>query len=211
MQDKSVVMAKDVSLAELVAVRICHDLSGSIGAISNGIELFNESEDASLKNQSMNLVEISSKDAISKVIFFRHAYGSAGNSETDFSKLKEFSNKFLEQRSIKTIWDTHDTSEKISSVFAKIISNMILMAANAIIGAGELIVETSANENVKITANAKMIKISEESVSMVQGKNIDTDLNVKNIQPYLTYRLANDMGKNLFISANNSKLEILLK
>ena len=63
-----------VYLATLIGSRICHDLISPIGAIKNGLELLHLSSKTS-SGPEICLIEESSNNAISRINFFRIAFG----------------------------------------------------------------------------------------------------------------------------------------
>lgn len=63
-----------VYLATLIGSRICHDLISPIGAIKNGLELLHLSSETS-SGPEICLIEESSNNAISRINFFRIAFG----------------------------------------------------------------------------------------------------------------------------------------
>jgi len=67
----------NVNLAALIGSRICHDLISPIGAISNGLELFDLA--GGVQGPEMDLIADSVGNAGARIRFFRIAYGAAGN------------------------------------------------------------------------------------------------------------------------------------
>jgi len=67
----------NVNLAALIGSRICHDLISPIGAISNGLELFDLT--GGVQGPEMDLIADSVGNAGARIRFFRIAYGAAGN------------------------------------------------------------------------------------------------------------------------------------
>ena len=63
-------------LADLVASRLCHDLSNPLGAIGNGVELLDMTGAA--RGPEMDLVRDSVVDAQARLRFYRLAFGNAG-------------------------------------------------------------------------------------------------------------------------------------
>lgn len=77
----------DVRLSELLTARLCHELSGPIAAINNGIELLAEDEEGegreaspgtSFLRDAVALVGDSARRAGSRLQFYRFAYGFGG-------------------------------------------------------------------------------------------------------------------------------------
>src|SRR5712691_10357005 len=64
----------DMRVLELLTARLCHELSGPIAAINNGIELLAE-EDPDFVREAATLVGDSARRAGSRLQFYRFAYG----------------------------------------------------------------------------------------------------------------------------------------
>src|SRR5690348_9353064 len=77
--------AVDFRILELLSARLCHELSGPVAAIANGVELLVEEEavsassaEASFLRDAVLLVSGSARRARSRLEFYRFAYGPAG-------------------------------------------------------------------------------------------------------------------------------------
>src|SRR5437870_3911345 len=83
-------MSDGLKLAELLCTRLCHDLTGPIGAVNNGAEFLSE-EGFNLQSQAVELITSSAFSAVSRLQFYRMAYGrvkdSGEASLTDSQKL----------------------------------------------------------------------------------------------------------------------------
>ncbi|HEX6979937.1 MAG TPA: histidine phosphotransferase family protein [Alphaproteobacteria bacterium] len=66
----------DLRLCELLAARICHDLVGPIGAISNGIELLDQ-DGGTADAEVVKLIGSSARAASRRLQAYRVAFGSA--------------------------------------------------------------------------------------------------------------------------------------
>src|SRR5215813_167191 len=67
-------MIDSLRLAELLCTRLCHDLTGPIGAVNNGAEFLSE-EGFNLQGQAMELITSSAASAVARLQFYRLAYG----------------------------------------------------------------------------------------------------------------------------------------
>jgi len=68
----------DIDLVALICSKLCHDLAGSIGAVSNGAELLAEETDAAMREEAIRLIAQSAGDAARRLAFFRLALGASG-------------------------------------------------------------------------------------------------------------------------------------
>ncbi|HYZ39835.1 MAG TPA: histidine phosphotransferase family protein [Stellaceae bacterium] len=64
----------DMRVLELLTARLCHELSGPIAAVNNGIELLAE-DDAQFVGDAVALVSDSARRARNRLQFYRFAYG----------------------------------------------------------------------------------------------------------------------------------------
>ena len=67
-------MIDELRMAELLCTRLCHDLTGPIGAVSNGAEFLSE-EGFNMQGQAVELITSSAFSAVTRLQFYRMAYG----------------------------------------------------------------------------------------------------------------------------------------
>src|SRR4051812_22364163 len=79
----------DIRILELLTARLCHELSGPIAAINNGVELLAEedpglgsSPNPAFFHDAVALVADSARRARSRLQFYRFAYGLSSGSAT---------------------------------------------------------------------------------------------------------------------------------
>ena len=77
----------ELKLVELICTRICHDLIGSVGALSNGIELLDDCDEDFLK-EIQKLLADSSNALTAKLKLFRIVFGQSRKSESSISTVK---------------------------------------------------------------------------------------------------------------------------
>lgn len=73
------IAAADLDLVALICSKLCHDLAGSIGAVSNGAELMAEETDPQMRDEAVRLIAQSANDAARRLAFFRLALGASGD------------------------------------------------------------------------------------------------------------------------------------
>ena len=69
----------DLELAALISSKICHDVIGPISAINNGLEIFDEEEDAQSKNYALDVIRNVTETASARLQFARFAFGASGS------------------------------------------------------------------------------------------------------------------------------------
>ena len=73
------VQPTDLELAALISSKICHDVIGPISAINNGLEIFDEEEDAQSKNYALDVIRNVTETASARLQFARFAFGASGS------------------------------------------------------------------------------------------------------------------------------------
>ena len=66
----------DLTLAELLCSRLCHDLIGPVTAVAHGIE-FLADDDPSMRQQALDLMGKSAAQGAARLQFYRCAFGQA--------------------------------------------------------------------------------------------------------------------------------------
>ncbi|MBX9634016.1 MAG: hypothetical protein K2X44_03460, partial [Magnetospirillum sp.] len=77
-----------LQLAELLCARLCHDLSGPVGAAAAGAELL-EDMDGNADAETVSLVADAAGGAVSRLKFFRAALGPAASSPQNPASLRD--------------------------------------------------------------------------------------------------------------------------
>lgn len=81
-------------LAELMCSRLCHDLAGPVGAVSNGAELLEE-EDPELAREAAGLMAGAAQQIAKRLRFFRAAFGWEGGAAKDLAEAGNILKDFL--------------------------------------------------------------------------------------------------------------------
>lgn len=74
-------MSADLNFTSLICSRLCHDLVGPVGAISNGIELMEMEDEPDMMKDALDLLKHSAANASRRLRFLRLAFGSSGGDE----------------------------------------------------------------------------------------------------------------------------------
>jgi histidine phosphotransferase ChpT len=103
-------MSHDVRLAEMLATRLCHDLTGPIGAVNNGAE-FLDDEGFDMQNEAVQLILSSAHEAVNRLQFYRQAYGRMGDvGEACLEDKKKIASDFFSGTKIKLDWPDSQNS-----------------------------------------------------------------------------------------------------
>ena len=78
----------DLELAALISSKICHDVIGPVSAINNGLEIFDEEDDAQAKDYALNVIRNVTETASARLQFARFAFGAAGSAGSQIDTRK---------------------------------------------------------------------------------------------------------------------------
>jgi len=204
-------------MAELLCTRLCHDLTGPIGAVNNGAEFLSE-EGFNLQGQAVELIISSANAAVVRLQFYRMAYGIVrDHGEASLADKKKMAVDFFADTKITLDWpDSHTDAAGISvSVkMARLIFNLLVVASSALIRGGSIAVRISQDEahgkHITMTSAGPNLKWDPDLAKVFSGDLATSELNAKNVQAYLTKRFAQEIDAMLTFTASDEKLVIEL-
>lgn len=203
-----------IKLSELVSTRLSHDIAGQIGAIFNSIELMEENP----KNIDpfVDLLSFSSKELMSRIRFFRIAYGlSSENNEADLAQIQEIAENFLENKKVNLQWDLEN---KISPYLGKIILLSISSIADGLLKGGDIKISSGKNtssegigvQKILIEASGDLIKFAPDFAEAILG-NVDiSEVTSKSLPCYMIFLLARKIGQNIDLTIADNKIRIII-
>lgn len=206
-------MIEELRIAELLCTRLCHDLTGPIGAVNNGAEFLSE-EGFNLQGQAVELIVSSAFSAVTRLQFYRMAYGKMrDHGEASLSDKQKLASDFFADTKITLDWpDDHADAANvsISLKMSRLIYNLLIVGFGALIRGGTLSVRIGQDEHggkrIMVTAQGAGIKQDEELEKAFSGKMTVAELNPKNVQLYLTRRFADDISASLTLHHDGEEL-----
>lgn len=209
-------MTDVLELSEFIVSRLCHDMAGPVGAVNNGVELLKD-PNPTYHAESVDLIEVSAKEAVSRLLYFRQAYGNSKNhGSISMSAIKDLVHNYYDNKNINFIWpEAHgdsDSMQPIANDVVKLLLNVILVISSTLIHGGNVTVKLKSQKNnlgVKVRAEGKTVKLQEHMSSALTDdlKKVKTDS--KNSQAYLTRMLAKKIGGTLKVDIGDDYIEIL--
>lgn len=207
-------MIPETKLAEMLCTRLCHDLTGPIGAVNNGAE-FLEDEGFDMENEAVQLILSSAHEAVSRLQFYRQAYGRVNDSgEACLADKKKLVTDFFRSSKVKLDWpDSHTDASgiSISQKTGRLILNLLVIAGGSLIRGGTVSVRLSATDDFKqvhITAAGDTIRMDPDMRTILKGDGVESMLSPKSAQPFLTVKLANEVGASMAIEVENNTLSL---
>lgn len=206
-------MIEELRMAELLCTRLCHDLTGPIGAVNNGAEFLGE-EGFSMQGQAMELITSSAFSAVTRLQFYRFAYGKVkDHGEANLADKQKLAMDFFTDGKISLDWpDNHTDSAgiSISIKMARLIYNLLIIASTVLIRGGTVAVrigqDGAGKKQIAVTAKGAAVKWDDDSEKIFSGKFKVEDLNPKNVQTYLTKLYTDDLKSELSYHATDDEL-----
>ncbi|MBZ8132114.1 histidine phosphotransferase ChpT [Afifella sp. IM 167] len=198
-----------VELAALIASRVCHDVISPVGAINNGLEVLDEESDPSMRDFAMDLIRKSARQASAKLQFSRLAFGASGGagSHIDMQDAGRIATELLSREKVELKWNV--ASSLLPKAEAKILLNLLLLAANTIARGGVLTVEAAEEGGVvamRIVAEGDRARLPEHVRDVLTGASVPDPLDAHSVQPLYAVLLAEEAGLTFSIAEEEGRI-----
>jgi histidine phosphotransferase ChpT len=200
----------DLELAALISSRICHDVISPVGAIANGLEMLGEEQDESMREQTMDLIRKSARQASAKLQFARLAFGAAGSAgaEIDLRDAERVARDFVQEGKHTLSWQgPHVTLPKNK---VKLLLNLLALGVVALPRGGTINVEIKGEEpqvTFRVLAQGEPARLSEQVTGLLAGGN-GMVLDAHSIQPYYAGRVAAAAGMTVTVETRDKEVEL---
>ncbi len=190
----------ELDLGALLVSRVCHDLISPVAAISNGLEILADEDDATMKAHAMRLIEHSVGQAKARLLFARLAFGAMGSAgaEIDLQEVGQVAADFFRTSKAKLDWQM--PSVAIDKEIIRVILNLTALGADCIPRGGSLTVKgEQLRSGFHTTIRAKGLKAS-LAADIREGLALQIpqeDLTGRTIAPFVTALLARKIGAQI--------------
>jgi histidine phosphotransferase ChpT len=206
----------EIKFAELLCTRLCHDLTGPIGAVANGAEFLSD-EGFDLQGQAIELISSSAAQAVSRLQFYRRAYGRINDDgEADLAEQKKIASDFFAGSKITLDWpDLHTAASGVSVSYkmGRLLLNLIIIMQASLLRGGTLAIRISSSDTMRelrITAAGTAVKWDKEIDETLKGAVAPEALTPKTVQAELTRRLARELNATVSWNVSESMLECVV-
>ncbi len=199
-----------LDLAALMCSKVCHDLINPVGAIVNGLEVFDSSSKDDDKQFALDLIRKSATSTSARLQFCRIAYGAAGSSgaQIDLGEAQKTSRGYLEDDKTRLTWNLPHILLAKNRV--KLLLNLLVIAQQAIPRGGELVVDPIGE------GDTMGFKVKAAGPNAKEPLNIQEHLNVTNpasvtahaVQPYYTSLLAKACGLKVAMASETDAVVV---
>ncbi len=187
--------AMDLRMAELLLARLCHDLVGPVGAISNGLEILNEEPEFAADAGA--LISQSVQQAATRLQFYRIAYGSIQAIGDEIAR--DAATALFAHTKVRCHWPT----APLPGGWQKLICNLLLLAGEALLRGGDLRLDIEAGgKAVTVTAIGEGVRWAEGTASLLDGAVEAGDLTPRTVQAAFAGALARRLGVGVALGAD---------
>jgi len=191
----------DLRVLELLIARLCHELSGPIAAINNGVELLAD-EPVLVKDEAVQdfvphaiaLVGDCARRAASRLQFYRFAYGYGHGGSMGGPPPSELACRFFETTQIAC--DYGESIRILPLDWQRLACNLLLTGAEALSRGGNLVL-TATPDGLDLEATGEFAVLSPETGAALSLATPVTALTSRSVQAYFTALLAELLGCRL--------------
>ena len=200
-----------LELAALVASRVCHDIISPVGAITNGLEVLDEERDESMREFAMDLIRRSAAQASAKLQFARLAFGASGGAgaEIDMQEAGRCAEGFLERDKADLDWQVK--AGMLPKSEAKLLMNLLILAANSIARGGTVQVTASRDGHetvIRLVAEGDRAKLAAGVGEVLTAGAMPNPLDAHAVQPLYAALLAEEAGMSITLSEEEDRVII---
>ncbi len=184
-----------IQIAQLMCSRLCHDLISPVGAVNAAVELLeDEGAGGELDKEVTGLLARSASQSISRLAFFRAAFGAGGGpgAEVTCEELERLSRGTLGGGKISLHWDANGVSA-IPNVASQLLLILVLTATEALPRGGNVSVRFQRMDDgigIACVAEGPGASLKEIIASVLSGAGDLEQLSAHDVTAYYAYLLA---------------------
>jgi histidine phosphotransferase ChpT len=194
----------DTRILELLTSRLCHEMSGPIAAVNNGIELLAE-EEADFQSEALALVGDSARRASRQLQFYRFAYGFSCGRAMAGAAPPELAARFFDKTGLAC--DYGESVRPLPLDSQKLACNLLLVGAEALSRGGGLTL-THGPQGLDLQIVGEMVFLSPEVCAALELATPVAALTSRTVQAYFTGLLAEALGRRLVHAAEPRRVRL---
>lgn len=197
-----------LDLAALLCSRVCHDVVGSVGAISNGLEVLDDENDAEMRQIAGDLVRKSAAQASAKLTFSRIAFGAAGSAgaEIDLDDARDKAEHLVAFEKADLVWEMPRAIRPKNEV--KLLLNLVLIALSAVPRGGNITVRSEGERGLKLICEGRAARIPQHSELFDSLPETLDGVDAHSVQPIYAALLADACGLTVSFALTDEIVEI---
>lgn len=197
----------DLNFTAFMSSKICHDLVGPVGAISNGLELLDEETDEDTRAYALELIQFSASIARARLEYARLAFGSSSalGSDVDLGHAINIARAFVEEGKHKLHWSTEPASLEKTKV--RLLLTLMNIAMTAIPAGGDMKVKVTGERDapsIEIRCSGRGARVPESIAKILKGGTADID--PRSVIDYYAVRLAQSCAMPLTVRKDGTDI-----
>jgi histidine phosphotransferase ChpT len=200
----------NLRLSEMMCTKLCHDLTGPAGAISNGVEFLAE-DGFDMQGQAIELISQSAAQCISRLQFYRVAYGKVnGQGESDLMQIRKLVQDYFAGSKITVNWPyefTDPGNVTLDWNQTRLLLNMLIIASGTLIRGGDIDIALKmegGRKSVTVTASGTAVKWDDASAQALQQETPDDSITPALSQLCFTYTMLQQIGWGIKIATDET-------
>lgn len=196
-----------LSLALLIASRICHDLASPIGAIDNGVEVLSDNNQNGLHADAVALTKGAVTTATARLQLFRMAFGAGTGEIIAGSELATTMTQYFEGGRIAFEWRA--ARIELPRPIMRIVALMVLSAQSTLLRGGKLnvgVMRSGQLVNIMATAEGPRAGLPER-LRMMGPDSPLRGVEARDVHLWLLHRLLRDLTTKLEITEGADRVE----
>ncbi len=184
----------DMRVLELLMARLCHELSGPIAAVGNGVELLAE-DDADFAREALALVTDSAQRAANRLQFYRFAYGFGNDAAVAGPAPCDLAAMFFGGMPIAC-----DYAERVRALpldQQKLGCNLVLVGAESLMRGGRLALDVTRCAGLQLEMVGEAVSFASEQAAALRLETSVEALTSRNVNAYFAGLLARALGWRL--------------
>ena len=134
-------------LAELLCARLCHDLSGPLGALIGVLEV---ARDEQPDSEALALAEETAVQLAQRLKLLRAAWGRDGD-DLDVARLRGFADSLSSSRRVRLDLEGLESDALFPPEAARVVLNLLLLASESLAGGGIVALSGSPADSILVT------------------------------------------------------------
>ncbi len=207
-------MSDDIRLGQLMCSRLCHDMVGSVGAITAGLELAaDEVSGADVAADAVGLSRRSADEASRRLAFFRAAFGLGWGVEaaSGAAEARRLAEGYLAGGRVSLAWPDPQAAPALPGAAAKLSLGMILIGAECLPRGGELTVVVAGLDDgigLALTATGTGAQMRADVMQALQPEIPVEALSARTVHAYVAQRMALEIGGRLEAEVGDDEVRL---
>lgn len=206
-------LALDLRVVQLLCSRICHDLAGPVGAVSNGLELAREMAE-SMDTEALDLVDLSARKMFERLRFFRVAFGFAQGAIRTQGEARDLVTPAVIGERCTFDWPEADPAGAlpVGDQGLKLMLNLSLLAGECLPRGGEVTAAVAAQGDktaITLTASGQGARLEEDVRRAIDLEATAEEITPKSAPGLLAGVLARHLGGSVSVDLTMTDRAVL--